>query len=224
MSHRFYSAGIERCRRRRTWGDTLISGLMLLTLAALCGWLWSCVKSAAVALPGPGWSRSLAMAPVWQGPFLAGLALTIVVVIALAVRKVRSDDAFYASMRREEDVFAPLREAGRAVPPEDAQRILVVCAAEGREIQRLVKSALRTLSVEDYEDALTVAHDRLTTLVACVEALCERLEAAEVTTKIFPVVAPTPDLAKPLQGGAAQAATDTGAAAGKFFQRGKERS
>lgn len=201
MSNRLFGVHnpVTHCERRskvrRTWGGTVLTVLTLLALAALCGWLLSLIRTgistgdngdnegagfrallpllSSVPIPG------LAMAPVWQGPFLGALALVIIVVVALAVRKVRSDDAFYASLRREEDVFAPLREPGRAVPPEDAQRILVACAAEAREVQRLVKHALRTLSVEDYEDALTVAHDRLTTLVACVEALCERLEGGE---------------------------------------------
>jgi hypothetical protein len=181
MSNRLFGVNnpVTHCERRkvrRTWGGTVLTVLTLLALAALVGWLWSCVKHATVTLPGTGWSRSLAMAPMWQGPFLAGLALTIIVVVAMAVRKARADDAFYASLRREEDVFAALREPGLPVPPEDAQRILVACAAEGREIKRLVKSALTTLSVEDYEDSLEVAHDRLTVLVACVEALCERLQ------------------------------------------------
>lgn len=171
-------AEIRRARRaEKVW--TVLTVLTLLALAALCGWLWSCVTHASgqtLRLGDLETGSLLAVAPVTKGAAMGLLAFGLLMLVWAAVRKVNRDREFFASLRREEDVFAPLRESGLPVSMEDAQRILVACAAEGREIQRLVLVSLTTLSLEDYEASLEIAHDRLTTLVTCVEALCERLQ------------------------------------------------
>lgn len=47
MSERLYSPGITLCRPRRRWAATVISVIIMLTLSAMTGWMWSCVRRAA---------------------------------------------------------------------------------------------------------------------------------------------------------------------------------
>ena len=197
----FFAEPLRRIRweRRQRMISLWVSILFLLALAGLCGWLTYLVRAgfstgdnggngvssfrfqgsglALAMAPLPATLRVAMQAGMWQGSFLAGLALMIVVVSVLAVRKVRADEAFYASLRREEEVFAPLREPGLPVPPADAQRILVACAAEARLIMQHVRRAGRTLSVEDYGDELQLAEGKLESVIRCVEALAQRTNA-----------------------------------------------
>jgi len=179
----------------------VLTVLTLLLLAALCGWLWSCVKAASV--PGASFlvlrsDRLVAMAPVPQGMIFGLLALGIVVTVALAVRKVRADDEFFVTLRWSEagreretpapwagrsedmDVFAALRLPGGAVPAEDARRILIACAAEARCIAKHLRRAQTTLSVDDYGDELTLAERKLEGVIRCVEALAERMRISNI--------------------------------------------
>jgi len=171
-------AEIRRARRaEKMW--TVAAVVVLIALGALVYWLaWLCVRDlSAVALPGPGWSRSLAMVPVTDGVIMLALAFCLVVLVLAAVWKMR-DDAARADLRtsRITALVDPFADCTDGLDGDEMHRILTSCAAEGREIKRLVQHALTTLDPEDAEDALEVAHDRLTTLVACVEALCERLQ------------------------------------------------
>lgn len=176
-------AEIRRARRAEcVW--TVLTVLTLLGLVALCGWLLSCVKGAAVpALP----SMPLAMAPVMSGSIMGLVAFLLVGLVVLAVKKVaesektrRAGGGETLSERRISELVDPFADCTDGLTGDEMHRILTSCAAEGREIKRLVHHALTTLSVEDYEDALEVAHDRLTTLVACMESLCDRL-SPEIT-------------------------------------------
>lgn len=177
----FFASPLERIRRERRQRviSLWVSIAVFVALSALAGWLLYLIK--VTGLTGVAQVGGLAMAPVWQGSIMGLLAFLMVIGTWAAVRKVKRDHEFYASLRRQQDMFEPLREPRLPIPAEDVFHILVACAAEQREVQRLVKHALTTLSVEDYEDALEVAHDRLTTLVACMESLCERLGAQEPT-------------------------------------------
>lgn len=181
----FYGASeLERVRaeirraRRAEWFWTVLTVLTLVGLMALCGWLISCVKGAAVpALP----LMPLAMAPVMQGSIMGLVAFLLVGLAVLAARKIAEPESTL-SERRITELVDPFADCTDGLDGDEMHRILTSCAAEGREVKRLVHYALTTLSVEDYEDALEVAHDRLTTLVACVEALCDRLQP-EITEK-----------------------------------------
>lgn len=186
-------------RVRRTWWGTVLTVLTMLALAALCGWLLHLMLDARCAMLDFRIQNQglVAMAPVWAGPFAGALAMAVVVIVVLAVRKVRADDVFYASLREGElegddwqrvmeervrdraDVFAPLRSPGEPVPPDDAQRILVACAAEARCIAKHVERARRHLSVEDYGEELTLAAEKIDAVIRCVEALAARMTNGE---------------------------------------------
>ena len=111
-------------------------------------------------------------------PVALGVLLVFAGAVVAAVRKVRENDLWINELRgkRLTELVDPLGSVMDGLTGAEMHRILTSCAAEGREIQRLVAHAMRTLDVVDMEDALDVAHGRLTTLIACVECLAERLE------------------------------------------------
>lgn len=194
----FFAAPMERIRRERRQRmiSLWVSLLFFLLISALAGWLVYLIKTvppevlrSSFLVPG---SR-LAMAPLHEGMLLGLLLFFSAALIVLAVRKVKRDDEFFASLRREpetpapwagrsedEDVFAPLREPGAAIPTEDVQRILVACAAESRCIMKHVRRAQTTLSVEDYGDELALAERKLDGVTRCVEALVGRLGGSQM--------------------------------------------
>jgi len=172
MKYGIEFAGAKR-HARRDWRGTGVLVVTLLALAALCGWLWSCVRHAAAAQTVSTFPP-LAVAPVTEGAVLGLLAFTMVVAVVLAARKIRADDA------AERDVFAPLRVPGGPLPVDDVRRIVVACAAETRCVMKHVLRAQRTLSVEDYGDELALAERKLKALERCLESLVSRMsEEAE---------------------------------------------
>lgn len=181
----FSMAGVTRLRnrralRRRLWRETLKGVLIFAAMVGLVVWLWSCVRDGCVASSFALTSfGGLAMAPVTQGAVMGLGAVVLVVGVVLAVRKMRADDVFYASLRREGDIFAPLREGTGPVPAEDALRILVACAAEARCIAKHVRRAQTTLLIDDYGDELAMAEKKIDSVIRCVEALVERMGKGE---------------------------------------------
>lgn len=116
MSSRLFSEHnpVTHCapkRVRRTWGRTLVHGLMVLALAALVGWLLHCVRHAAEPLGSTlrvgssarpwGATMPLAVLPVNQALVVGALMLISTLGIALAVRRVRRDDLAAQACRRD---------------------------------------------------------------------------------------------------------------------------
>lgn len=183
----FFAAPMERIRRERrqrmlALAVSVAVGALLL---ALCAWLlWVIVAAAGVTgLTGMTGVTGLAMVPVTQAAVMVALLFFSALAVFLAVRKVRRDEVFFASLRERQgdDVFEPLREKtpgsgepGYALPPEDAHRILVACAAEARCVAKHVRRAQVTMSVEDYGDELELASRKLDAVIRCVEALAAR--------------------------------------------------
>lgn len=196
MSAHLHGDFLTVCTRRkprRTWGRTLAGVLMLLAMSALTGWLWSCVRHAALApvrVPGA------AMVPwaVMDGhgaaalPCLAVGLPGIVWAVIWVVRKLRAwdEEALGTGFVRMPVPPAP-PEAGKrdacatdplAVPAmgmslEDLQRILAAMIAEASEARDLVARARENLSVEDYGDALGGAEKRLQGVIKCLGNLAD---------------------------------------------------
>ncbi len=92
-------------RVRRRWGATVLTMLTLLAVAALVGWLWSCVRHAGTLVAPQQGNFLLAMAPVpkWVSGSVLGLGLFFsAALIVLAVRKVRENDTFCADLREKQ--------------------------------------------------------------------------------------------------------------------------
>lgn len=174
----FFAAPIARIRaeRRRRVVALWLNLAVFVALVALVVWLCAVVKRAGVpALPSiPG----LAMWPMTEGELVFGLLFALFALVYLAVRKTAAASGGMTNeegrMRKDADVFEPLRSPGEAIPAEDVERILVACAAEGRCIMKHVRRAQTTLSVEDYGDELRLAERKLDAVVRCVEALAAR--------------------------------------------------
>jgi len=183
-------AEIRRARRaERMW--TAAAVVVLIALAALVYWMvWLCARDGFQTwrLGDLETGRLVAMAPVWQGSIMGLAAFLIMFAGVLVV--VRQGQGQEEEGRRQEaggtrpelDLRDPFYGITDGLDGDEMHRILTSCAAEGREVKRLVKHALTSLDIEDGEDALEVAHDRLTVLIACVEALCERLQP-EITER-----------------------------------------
>lgn len=197
-------AEIRRARRaEKVW--TVAAVVVLIALVVLCGWLWSLIRAgiftgdnggngglnskSLLPLFSPVPNLGLAMAPVWQESIMGLLAFLIMFAgVLVVVRQGQEEEGRRqeaGGTRPELDLHDPFYGITDGLDGDEMHRILTSCAAEGREIKRLVKHALTSLDIEDGEDALEVAYDRLTTLIACVEALCERLnpEFEQETTK-----------------------------------------
>jgi hypothetical protein len=183
-------AEIRRARRaEKVW--TVAAVVVLIALVVLCGWLLSLIKAGGTRqeagvselLPFafcPLPIQGTAMAPVWQGSIMGLLAFLIMFAgVLVVVRQGQEEEGRRQEAegtRPELDLHDPFYGITDGLDGDEMHRILTSCAAEGREVKRLVCHAMTTLDVEESEDALEVAHDRLTTLIACVEALCERLQ------------------------------------------------
>ncbi len=167
MSNRVFSDGIPRCRRRRTWGRTLVNLLVLIALVALSCWLWACVHGATIpmlrtSIPGAA-TMPLAMAPITQGMVMGALMSLTAVGIAMAVRKMRQHDLEAAKWMWVKG--GPLDDAPgfkvRDVSMQDMGLIVLAASKALQEPQQLVVCAQGNLSVDDYGDALRCAERQI---------------------------------------------------------------
>lgn len=158
MKYGLEFAGVKK-RVRRDWGATVLTVVTLLAVAALCGWLWSCVRHVAMPPLRTGVSAlplmPLAMAPVTQG-MVYGLLLSLsVLVIVMAGRKVRANEQ-EAELRWSEQK-ARIVSLGL----EDLREIVSACRAESREALLLVECAQRTVEQTQIDTSLTLAQRKL---------------------------------------------------------------
>lgn len=119
MKYGLQFAGAKRVRR--DWGATVLSVVALLAVAALAGWLWSCVRGAMLdarcsmldlriqSLASSN-QHLVAMAPVWQGTIIGLTLFGLVLLVFLAVRKVQADADFFAALRESEKESERRRE------------------------------------------------------------------------------------------------------------------
>lgn len=206
MSNRLFAANcpVIHCAAKRvprTWGRTLCDVLVLLVLAALCGWLWSCVKSAAHGSLFTVRGSPLALAPLQEGMVMGVLLSLLAMAVVLAVRKMAENERFCAALheqqlaakrerlrlRREfqEDALwphdkpvvageDPLAAPGRGVDAAERREIygaLIVAACEARE---MVRKAAQDCSAEDYGDRLAGAERRLGEAIHCLAGLLDQ--------------------------------------------------
>lgn len=209
MSNRLFAANnpVVHCapkRVRRTWWGTVLTVVTLLLLAALCGWLWICVRQAS----GQTWrlgdmetGRILAMAPVPQG-MVFGLLLSLSVVgIVIAVRRVRQHDIeaeLRWEARRNDECGMTNDELKRVrIGMEDLRQIVLACRAESRVALLFVEAALTTTDLDDYADALRAAHAKLAQVTRTLGDLHRSLEPepakAGTTNSEWPRVAARED-------------------------------
>ncbi|MCG3206294.1 MAG: hypothetical protein KCHDKBKB_03028 [Elusimicrobia bacterium] len=138
-------------RSRREWRGTLLAVLVLLGLSALCGWLWSVVARFTFEVSGV----RTAGVPEW-------VAFGIVGTLGLCAMAAWAWSQMLPPAGTEDDLML---ECMPEMEAEDAARIVEACRVECRTALRLVQGAQRTLSVEDYGDALEGAQchlDRVT--------------------------------------------------------------
>lgn len=204
MSNRFFSftGAITHCgprKVRRTWLSTVANVLVMLALAALSGWLWSCVRHASGlshgAMSGGG---LLAMMPVpelpeleeWQKGCVVGLlaAGTVAALWWVGLRMRRGDEAvaetywravedaeaFPDTLKREQRTADPLSGAYLGLDAADVRRILEAIIVECCEVEDLVRKAEQDLSVEGYGERLTGARRRLKGMQLCLVRLAAR--------------------------------------------------
>jgi hypothetical protein len=172
----------ERRRVRRDWRGTVLTGLTLLTLAALCGWMWSCVRHAAGhgawgmehgAVPAssfilPPSSFPLALAGTPSEGFVK--VLTVLIMAGLfwwAVLAVRRNERWIEAerQRRIDAAAEDLREAEAVVRGEDLRRIvgaLIVETCSARDDVRKGK--------------MNEAQAKLHMVIGCLNGLIERMK------------------------------------------------
>ncbi len=106
MKYEMHYAGPKR-RVRRDWRGTVLTGLTLLTMAALVAWLWSCVAGcwmldAGCWNLGSGNEHLVAMAPWAEGSMMGLMLFFSVLLILLAVRKVEENERWFEGLRQRE--------------------------------------------------------------------------------------------------------------------------
>ena len=198
MSYLFSVTGaITPCgprKVRRTWVGTVVNVLVLLALAALTGWLWSCVKHGAGvshrALPGGG---LLAVMPVpefdlglepWQGGMIIGLLVFFAVAllwIGSRLMRWHDDEAAVGWSAGEVEQNAPSAEDPLGAPYQgldaaDVKRILDAAVCECRRLNGLLEMAQQDLSVEDYGARLTGVQHGLKGIKLCLAQLSMRFD------------------------------------------------
>ena len=99
MKYEIQYAGPKR-RVRRDWRGTVLTGLTLLTMAALVAWLWSCV--AGCWNLGSSNEHLVALAPWAEGSIMGLMLFFSVVLILLAVRKVEENERWCEGLRQRE--------------------------------------------------------------------------------------------------------------------------
>lgn len=115
--------------------------------------------------------------PTWREWCAVGFLSAMLILVFAAVRKLKENEVWLEELRGKrisqmEDPFACVTDG---LTCEEMHRILVSVAAEAREVRRLTETAMLVMSDDDCEDALEIAKRRVTCLIHCVEALCERL-------------------------------------------------
>lgn len=201
MSNQLFSftGAITHCgprKVRRTWLSRVVNVLVLMALAALCGWLLSCVRHASGlshgAMSGVG---LLAMMPVpeleeWQKGGITGMlaAATVATLwwVALWIKRgdgeaaetyrsaVEDAEAFPDTLKREQRTDDPLSAPYLGLDAADVKRILDAVIVECCEVEDLVRKAQTNLSVEDYGERLTGARRRLKGMQLCLVRLAAR--------------------------------------------------
>lgn len=177
MKYGLEFAGVKK-RVRRDWGATVLTVVTLLAVAALCGWLCSCVGSAS----GQPWRL---------GDMEAVLVLTVgsfVLLLGWAVAAVRKNELWIMALREDRRLKAadPLAEVTDGLDCDEMHRILVSVAAEAREIRRLVSWATNHQVYDAATSKLEDATGRMHALIGCVDALCERLQPEISEKEVMP--------------------------------------
>jgi len=187
-------AEIRRARQaEKVW--TAAAVVVLIALVALCGWLWTLVRAGIFTgdnggngglnseslfpLFSPVPSLGLAMAPVWQGSIMGLAAFLImfagVLVVVRQGQEVEGRRQEAGGTRPELDLRDPFYGITDGLDGDEMHRILTSCAAEGREVKRLL---VRLDAEDDARREQEIAHlaRRMAVLVRCMESLCERLQ------------------------------------------------
>lgn len=174
-----------RRRVRRSWGRMLVTVLVLLGLSALCGWLWSVVARFKLQVSG----FKMAGVPDWVAFGIIGTAVLMLLALyawRTFATAMGMDDG-YDEMREGFDLRDrecadddPLGMSGGCALPlsENAARIVEACRVECSAALRLVESAQRTLSIDDYGDSLDGAHKRLKQVTQTLAALRREMDPA----------------------------------------------
>lgn len=167
MSEHFYSDAITRCKRRRTWGRSLVNALMLVALAALVGWLLTCVRHATVLrgvdLVAQRQGYLLAMAPVSRGMVVGALMSLTAMGIVLVVRRVRRHEieAELQWTAKGTPLLCPDDQVKVLMGLEDLRGIVHASRVECRMAGLFVDAALTTTDLDEYGDALRAAQSKL---------------------------------------------------------------
>lgn len=197
MRNRLFSVNnpVVHCARkrvRRDWRATLLAVATLMAMAALCGWLWSCVRSAAHGSLFSVRGSLLAMATP-SVPVVLGITLVVMAgLMAWAVRSVRENERWIEAWRSrraaEKESLAEsddwlrfvaadegIRAPGVALPPEELRRIVGALVVETCQARDYVRKAQGDLSVEDYGEKLSAAEASLSLCIRCLGGLLDRV-------------------------------------------------
>jgi hypothetical protein len=182
-------AEIRRARRaEKVW--TAAAVVVLIALVALVYWLVCYLKAGGTRqeagvselLPfafSPLPIQGTAMAPVWQGSILGLVAFLIMFAgVLVVVRQWQEEEGRRqeaGGTRPELDLHDPFYGITDGLDGDEMHRILTSCAAEGREVKRLL---VRMDAEDDARREQEIAHlaRRMAVLVRCMESLCERLQ------------------------------------------------
>ena len=176
MSPQLFSVNnpVTRCACRRSWGGTVLAGLMLIGLVALCGWLWCCVREAS----GQTWRLGdwetgglVAMAPP-SVPLVVGITAAVMTgLMWWAIAAVRENERWIEELRRNSEWIEPFLEGKEegGIPPEDLRRIVGAMVVETHAARELVRKS-RT--------ALEEAEHKLHMVIGCLGGLMERCDGA----------------------------------------------
>jgi hypothetical protein len=195
----------EKRRVSRDWRGTVLTGLTLLALAALCGWLWRCVRGA--MLDAGCWNLAcsnehlVAMAPWAEGSMMGLMLFFSVLLILLAVRKVEENERWCEGLRQRElqrrqrlekaarfwdektgeekgweDEEQTVRGERAEVRGEELRHIVGALIVETCSARDYVRKAQGDLSVEDYGAKLVAAEASLHLVIGCLGGLIERMK------------------------------------------------
>ena len=147
MSEHYFTNGGWRCRRRRSWGRTVVGVLALLALGALTVWLMSCVRHASGAVLFPRQQGCMLAVVPWQegavidlppyaGPAgIAVLGIGCVMLVAWAVRKMRQHEVEAWDQALTSGGIALCDGPVVPVSADDTVRIVSACAYLAGELR-----------------------------------------------------------------------------------------